>query len=1190
MKKYWLACGYWIALLLSPVAGANALPAIIGYLTDPEERGDELYHSTLDDRDAVDSPRLGTPGASGLGAENFVAGQTKTAADFASASDYVSIPASNINLDAGEITFWYRPRYATTGDDTPHYLFSAGNVYAEANFFLRESDTLVFGLTDQDWNEISTGSSWHQDLWQAGDWVKIRVAWDNTDPTDSLRLYINDQRVGQPVAGGWSISGHPNIQSLTIGAGGTGGTRYTASADGVIDEFRIFGTRVPVTAVCGNNILESGEACDDGNTVSGDGCSNRCRVESTTPTCGNGSLEAGEQCDDGNTVSGDGCSSQCRSESTTPLNNTTNYLPTDDPAFVAGPAAPSSLQPFTPGNCTDLASLDVQNDLAFRRNNELAFSGIPVAKQANITSTDEFVLVGPGQQVLQAQFEALARWGSGPQDLAAPIRWLEVSTQVSVRANDTTYLALKHCPGTRSFNDPEAIRLSQTQQAIRIDTGAAVFVLDPDSPELFESITLAGGRQVYQGNGQGDGPGGPRLADGQGNSLTPYLASSDKVVIEQSGPVKAVIKAQGHFRRDNNNPACGADPGYTARFTFVRGQADMFIDFEVNNECGTGFSRPFLSYFPINKASWNFPFAVASNRLSQFATGDGTSVHRSSTGTSGSMSLEQRKGRVNNALSAWRRARITQDGQTRQQREFFPTPQLGLADGNFTASLQLAKMRYREPQALRATGNTLSLELVSEPKTLPEAQSFWGMAKLNLAAGSLSDAQVIRSARTGIAEIERGLLLHAQPAYLNASDVMPDVPLHNRVPNIAAYLALLRNAHQETTAADEYWDRSKVYGINLWPDYPYDGAVRNFSRPSQNEPYSNYWSASSAELKQWFVDGHPSWVWDFAYWQENHLLRTVAYNLGSRIGSGNDVRSGFGVGDGRLDVTQTFDNGLYRGNQGSDDYFYNQGSDEAYIIRPSGALRDAFWRAGTMFINRYNVPRSQQGTRDFYLSALKLYRGVMQHLNGLTYAAQFASEDNAAFQAKLKSVQREIIADNFFGGLPCQADDGNFQSCDLPQAFMLSALHLETFRNYYYHWGDLNGSLKRLFAGYAEQFFRQIPKRNGRPNLNAEWQKDLRCTFSNKQLQGCEYRASAEPVYDHEKPMHLSMLLIANDLDPAIDLCTPVSAVLDDALALPGFTYNFDEYAWFKGAAQSMRDVLHGIAYATTCAQGAGGN
>lgn len=110
-------------------------------------------------------------------------------------------------------------------------------------------------------------------------------------------------------------------------------------------------------AVCGNSFLQTGETCDDGNTVPGDGCSASCQVEpgyycdtvspreccpsnsgsmhcsgngvcqsgtcvcsqgyggpdcaNLVTTCGDGIVEVGEQCDDGNTFDNDGCSSSC---------------------------------------------------------------------------------------------------------------------------------------------------------------------------------------------------------------------------------------------------------------------------------------------------------------------------------------------------------------------------------------------------------------------------------------------------------------------------------------------------------------------------------------------------------------------------------------------------------------------------------------------------------------------------------------------------------------------------------------------------------------------------------------------------------------------------------------------------------------------------------------------------------------
>lgn len=68
---------------------------------------------------------------------------------------------------------------------------------------------------------------------------------------------------------------------------------------------------------CGDGIIDPTEECDDGNTVSGDGCSGiACDLE----FCGDGVYVEGntinEECDDGNNNNGDGCSSTCTIEPT----------------------------------------------------------------------------------------------------------------------------------------------------------------------------------------------------------------------------------------------------------------------------------------------------------------------------------------------------------------------------------------------------------------------------------------------------------------------------------------------------------------------------------------------------------------------------------------------------------------------------------------------------------------------------------------------------------------------------------------------------------------------------------------------------------------------------------------------------------------------------------------------------------
>jgi cysteine-rich repeat protein len=80
-------------------------------------------------------------------------------------------------------------------------------------------------------------------------------------------------------------------------------------ADGEACELAGIGTgtcveRVCVLGGCGNGDPDPGEACDDGNTVSGDGCRADCaKVE----VCGDGVVDAAEPCDDGNGNPVDGC-------------------------------------------------------------------------------------------------------------------------------------------------------------------------------------------------------------------------------------------------------------------------------------------------------------------------------------------------------------------------------------------------------------------------------------------------------------------------------------------------------------------------------------------------------------------------------------------------------------------------------------------------------------------------------------------------------------------------------------------------------------------------------------------------------------------------------------------------------------------------------------------------------------------
>jgi cysteine-rich repeat protein len=93
----------------------------------------------------------------------------------------------------------------------------------------------------------------------------------------------------------------------------------------VLDVARPETANRPDPLLCGNSVRDRGEACDDGNTISGDGCAANCDAlergwrcpalgGTCVSTCGDGVRAGHETCDDGNTVSGDGCSHICLTE------------------------------------------------------------------------------------------------------------------------------------------------------------------------------------------------------------------------------------------------------------------------------------------------------------------------------------------------------------------------------------------------------------------------------------------------------------------------------------------------------------------------------------------------------------------------------------------------------------------------------------------------------------------------------------------------------------------------------------------------------------------------------------------------------------------------------------------------------------------------------------------------------------
>jgi len=900
----------------------------------------------------------------------------------------------------------------------------------------------------------------------------------------------------------------------------------------------------------------------------------------------------------------------------------------ENPFFTSGLVPPNiAFLGILTDPCEAVTTLELRNDQPLARQAELAWSGVAIPRELDLRDTGNLVLVGPGEQLTAVQFRPLARWNAPLSDTGAPIKWLEVAAVVDVQASGANSYSLRRCAAP---------------PAVNTDTWLPQVTSNPDGTLSYDNHFIQLTFDPAAASGIGGGQVGAaslsatlQILGATGQTGVP-TANSAEFLLEESGPVKTVIRTRGHVA-GLSGPGCSEPAGYTLRWTLVRGSRDIGLESDFVNECGDGM-YPASPGGAVNGSDWwsrtldiasfslRFDFGMDGNTVVTRSSGDGTSVSTAGgAGTSLALAeVAQLKGAIGNpAGSGWRWAQESltvipfSGGGFVTNSESHLLPVAGLSDASLTVLAQQPWMRFREPQAVGASSNfgvanaSVTLSPIhadpADPFVLGEAQGVWGQGHLSINTANLNDTQLLDRAARSNAALERGLLWRAPLWSLNQAKVFPELP-DPSAPEMAALTPLVEGAHDnsviDSLLGGAQRDRMKGYSLVGWVDAMQEG-IKDVLNPSLDDyaPGSNIWSPTNTELLMWFVTGDPKWVWDYALPAEWNLWKSNAYNTGSRGVVG--IRSGLVIASGSVG-----EGARYRSGYGSDDKFYNQGSGKAYVVRPYRSLAERFQAAGDTVISRYV---DAVANREETVSVRVMTRQVMQHLNALRYAAEFSPVNDSALRAKFDAMMQEYADDNLANGTFCFGDDAATNQSDCAFApsglFHYVALWQELFYNHALDLPPGDGrrdTILDALASTARLIDSGIPRDGGGEISDfapTAWGNSYACDFSGGGddivSQCVQYNCTGlvnpgsggcptDPTYDNAHLNTLGTVLIGHALDPA--------RVSDERCAEARRGFNTDlngstvanhlrdsGYGWHKDASQMVQTVLYAIAAGQAC-------
>jgi hypothetical protein len=827
-------------------------------------------------------------------------------------------------------------------------------------------------------------------------------------------------------------------------------------------------------------------------------------------------------------------------------------------AFAASDSCPRTTHPFS-------LPIAVVEDLGVPRYPQVLSFPIAFPRSANLKSLSGFYAATPDGRALATQTEVLSRWGDGPDNCGAPIRWGYVHVLGEAAPKTRGYVQLKHDPAKSATLGP-VLRLDENPEAIIVDTGVARFTIAKKKLSGLAKVEVREGaawRVISEGTKMALDRDGA-ISDAADGELT-------SLEIERRGPHVVTIAAKGFYPKQIFR--------YTVRLSFWAGSGAVLFDHTYYNGKTTditahgGKQREL-----VDRVYLEVPLSMPAPEVTVRGADQ---VHRLKPAALVSLQQDKRSPERPNVVFS-----ITEGPKNLELGTFADRPMIALASGGLYAVGTIGLLGPRDPQALRfdPKKNALALDFQSEELFVGGARGIWSKAMLDFGTGTPDLA--LRGTQL-YAHATRPLLGTPSVAYLNTTRARGTLPAGELSGDFSAFDEEVDRIHEKTA---DYLRRYRITGTQLWPDLP-----RTACNPAECEALengyfeggdNNYWDWSLIELEQFLRTADPSFLFDFALYEAMTMAETISFRPDP--GTKYDTSSFGGLAP-CYGTARGFDGpwleGLnHRRGACPGDYSYNKVHYLAYVLTADRRFTDFFTQGAETAMRMYKDPRNSKPDHWLELSAS---RTTYQYLEPLLTAAEMSrlggDANNRRFRDRALVYFDHLAKTSMERGHTCNLLGSHFDDpkekgdCPSDQAWMLPV------------WIEWVSRLGRLYEhAPAKQWLIDFAKMSaarytvladGRPDLSQEqssggWRTMYRCIASKKQIRDDTCRKVTEienegAFYPNGLIAFLNaygLVLEADPKDPA-GICRWLPSAFADALKRGESQSN--NFVWGKELGQA---------------------